>query len=239
MKTSDRGIAALIAHEGVVPGPYRDSKGIWTYGVGHTMAAGKPDPAGMARGMPADLDAALVEVFRVFRRDLERYEEAVNKAIKVPVTQHEFDAAVSFHYNTGAIGRATWVRTLNKGDRTKAAKEMMNWRKPPEIIGRREDERRLFQFGTYPDADLTVWQVDSNGGVIWKPARRLEAGEALALMRGGVRPDPIHHDDPTEQPGISGPAVAIGGGIAAVFAALAAGACKIPFLASLINSCGG
>lgn len=36
MRTSNRGIVALIAHEGIVPGPYRDSKGIWTWGVGHT-----------------------------------------------------------------------------------------------------------------------------------------------------------------------------------------------------------
>ena len=44
MKTSDAGIIALISHEGIVPGPYKDSKGILTYGVGHTKAAGAPDP---------------------------------------------------------------------------------------------------------------------------------------------------------------------------------------------------
>ena len=30
MKTSDKGIAFLVAHEGVVPGPYLDSVGVWT-----------------------------------------------------------------------------------------------------------------------------------------------------------------------------------------------------------------
>lgn len=202
MQTSEKGIVALIGHEGIVPGPYLDSVKVWTYGVGHTKGAGDPDPAKMARGMPADLDAELVRVFEIFRRDLTRYEDAVRTAIRIPVAQHEFDAAVSFHYNTGAIARATWVKSLNAGDRNRAAAEMMNWRKPPEIIGRREDEMRLFRDGTYPDKRLTVWQVSATGAVIWKPARTLLPSEAMALMRGSVRPDveppaPVAREIPT------------------------------------------
>jgi lysozyme len=100
MRTSDRGLLALIRHEGVVPGPYLDVKGVWTFGIGHTAAAGPPDPGLMPRGMPADLDAGIREAFRVFRVDLARYEAEVLGAVKVPLTQHEFDALVSFHYNT-------------------------------------------------------------------------------------------------------------------------------------------
>lgn len=33
MRTSDRGIAALVAHEGIVPGPYLDSAHVWSYGI--------------------------------------------------------------------------------------------------------------------------------------------------------------------------------------------------------------
>ena len=52
----------------------------------------------------ADLDAALRDVFEVFRRDLTKYEAAVLKVLDgQQVLQHEFDAAVSFHFNTGAI----------------------------------------------------------------------------------------------------------------------------------------
>ena len=40
MRTSDRGLLALIRHEGVVPGPYLDVKGVWTFGIGHTAARG-------------------------------------------------------------------------------------------------------------------------------------------------------------------------------------------------------
>ena len=105
-KMSDRGLLALVRHEGIVPGPYLDVKQVWTSGIGHTAAAGPPDPATMQRGMPADLDAGIREAFRVFRSDLARYEAAVLRAVKVPLEPHEFDALVSFHYNTGGIAKA-------------------------------------------------------------------------------------------------------------------------------------
>jgi lysozyme len=183
MKTSDKGIVALMIHEGIVPGPYLDSVGVWTYGIGHTAAAGAPDPAKMKRGTPADIDAALTEVFAVFRRDLAKYEAAVAKVLP-NVKQHEFDAAVSFHYNTGAIGRASWVKKLAAADAAGAARGIMDWRKPPEIIKRREAERDLLLLGRYPTGAVTVWQVSDAGKVIWKPAMRLPGEYALAMLRG-------------------------------------------------------
>ena len=84
MHMTDRGLLALVRHEGLVPGPYLDVKQVWTFGIGHTAAAGPPDPATMPRGMPADLDAGIREAFRVFRADLARYEAAVLRAVKVP-----------------------------------------------------------------------------------------------------------------------------------------------------------
>ena len=76
MHMTDRGLMALVRHEGLVPGPYLDVKQVWTFGIGHTTAAGPPHPATMPRGMPADLDAGIREAFRVFRADLARYEIA-------------------------------------------------------------------------------------------------------------------------------------------------------------------
>ena len=59
MRTTDRGLLALARHEGVVPAPYLDVNRVWTFGVGHTAAAGAPDPGRLPRGMPADLDAGI------------------------------------------------------------------------------------------------------------------------------------------------------------------------------------
>lgn len=183
LKMSPQGTVALVLHEGIVPGPYRDSKGVWTYGIGHTAEAGTPDPITLPRGMPADLDAELRQVFSVLARDLPRYEAAVNAAVKIPIAQHQFDALVSFHFNTGAIARATLVKTLNTGNLSLAAAQFMNWTKPREVTARRQAERDLFARGIYPTGRASIWQVSRTGSVIWKPIRTLSAAEVLAQVR--------------------------------------------------------
>lgn len=192
MKTSDRGIAALVAHEGVVPAPYFDSQGVLTYGIGHTKAAGDPDPASLPRGMPADLDAALRNVFDVFRRDLAKYEGAVLKVLDgQQVLQHEFDAAVSFHFNTGAIARASWVKEWLAGRKQSAANLMMQWRKPAAIIPRREAEQVLFSDAVYPSGRVAVWKVNTSGRVIWESIRSLSQAEVVAMLHPADQPEPL------------------------------------------------
>jgi lysozyme len=192
MQTSDRGLLALIRHEGVVPGPYLDVNNVWTFGIGHTAAAGPPDPARMPRGMPADLDAGIREAFRIFRTDLAAYEAEVLRAVKVPLEPHEFDALVSFHYNTGGIAKAALTKALNVGNRTAAAAAFMGWLKPPAIRSRREAERDLFAEGRYPAGTIPVWTVDRNGQVDFsRPVRRLSETEALALLHPPLNPQSI------------------------------------------------
>ena len=195
---SDRGLLALVRHEGLVPGPYLDVKNIWTFGVGHTAAAGPPDPVNMPRVMPADLDAAIRAAFRVFRADLAAYEAEVRRAVTVPLAPHEFDALVSFHYNTGGIARAMLTRHLNTGDRAAAARAFMGWRKPAAIIPRREAERDLFRDGRYPGGTIPVWAVDRTGRVDFsRPIRRLREDQALALMRPAPTPlPPVNRSTP-------------------------------------------
>lgn len=184
MRTSPQGVAFLASHEGIVPGPYLDSVGVWTFGIGHTAAAGAPYPVNMDRGMPGDLDAALTEVFAVFRRDLARYEAEVAAAIgRTPCAQHEFDAAVSFHYNTGAIGRAAWVDLWKSSRKPEAARSMViNWRKPAAIEGRRKAEADLFLTGAYGAYVSTVWGVSKAGRVIWRPVRRLTSAQVAEMV---------------------------------------------------------
>lgn len=182
MRTSPRGAFALAQNEGLVPGPYLDSVKVWTWGIGHTKAAGAPDPAAMRRGMPADLNGVVDAAIKVFREDLERYEAQVAAALKVPVAQHEFDALVSFHYNTGAIGRASLVAALNRGDRAAAATGFMSWLKPPELVGRRTKELALFKFGVYPAGVVNVWRVSIGGHVIFKPIMTLTEAQFIAAL---------------------------------------------------------
>jgi len=181
---TDRGLLALAHHEGLVPAPYLDSVRTWTFGIGHTAAAGPPNPSRMPRGMPADLEAGIREAFRVFRTDLARYEAELRAAVTVPLAAHEFDALVSFHYNTGGIARAALTRHLNAGDRVAAADAFMGWRKPAAIMPRRKAEQRLFRDGVYPGGPVPVWAVDRTGRVDFaRPVRCLAEREALALLR--------------------------------------------------------
>lgn len=217
MRISDDGLYAMALHEGVVPAPYLDSVGVWTLGIGHTSGAGEPDPADLPKGMPADMDRALRRVFDLFRHDVQKYEAAVRRAVRVPVTQAEFDALVSFHYNTGAIDRATLVKKLNAGDRAGAAAGFMSWVKPPEIRKRREAERDLFATGVYPVGRVNVWGATSAGKVIWKPVRTLNMAEFMALLGADSAP-PVRPDAPVAAPA---PPVASNGFWRAILALLA------------------
>jgi lysozyme len=118
MPTTDRGLLALARHEGVVPAPYLDVKRVWTFGIGHTAAAGAPDPARMSRGMPADLDAGVREAFRLFRADLGRDEAEVLRADTVPRAASSMCSSPSITTPARSPGRC--CRAHNPGDRAAA-----------------------------------------------------------------------------------------------------------------------
>lgn len=167
-KTSERGIQELMAHEGVVQSPYLDSVGNFTVGIGHTANAGLPDPGAEWRVYP------LPEVLEIFKRDLGKFERRVRNAFTVPLAQEQFDAAVSFDFNTGRIHNASWVRRYNDDDWSGAAQAFMNYRKPPEIIPRREKERDLFFDGRYSSNGLIpVYPSTEQGQVLWNSGRQV------------------------------------------------------------------
>lgn len=169
MTVSRQGLMELIGHEAIIQTRYRDSKNIWTIGVGHTKAAGPPDPATFTGTM------SIKDVFELFRKDIVRFANDVNAAVTVTVSQTEFDALVSFHFNTGGIKTASLVKSLNAGNRTKAAAEFMNWHKPPEIIPRRQKEQKLFAQGVYSNAgQATLVPADTAGKVLWSKAKSVD-----------------------------------------------------------------
>jgi lysozyme len=105
----------------------------------------------------------------------------VNNAVKVDLKQHEFDALVSFHFNTGAIARASLVKKLNAGDRMGAAEGMLEWKKPAEIIERRRKEMKLFRDGKYSnDGKCSIYPADRNGHVQWGSGRRVLVASLIA-----------------------------------------------------------
>lgn len=182
-EVSPRGLYTLAAHEGIVPAPYRDSVGVWTYGIGHTKAAGDPDPQEMPRGMPKNIDMAIVEVFKVFSKDIQKYTSDVLEVFDgVNLSQEELDGLVSFHYNTGAIAKATFTGFL-RTDPLEARQRFMQWRKPPEIVPRRTEEAELIFEGKYPGKNVTVWSADDFGKVVWKPVKTLDFSDFMEYMK--------------------------------------------------------
>lgn len=85
--------------------------------------------------------------------DLKRFGNEVAIAIgDAPTSQAQFDALVSFHYNTGAIGRATLTKKHVAGDFEGAAREFARWvyaggRKMKGLVRRRASEAKLYRSG--------------------------------------------------------------------------------------------
>lgn len=135
----------LVGHEAIVREAYKDSVGVWTWGVGVTSASGHA--VERYKDNPQSIERCL-EVYAWLLR--EKYAPAVRKAFEgCALTEAQFGAALSFHYNTGAIGRADWVTSWKAGRTADARAQFMNWRKPPEILERRGKERDLFFDGTW------------------------------------------------------------------------------------------
>lgn len=86
--------------------------------------------------------------------DIARYAAEVSKALgDAPTTQAQFDALVSFHYNTGAIGKATLTKLHKAGDYSGAAVEFGRWvfaagRALPGLVKRRSAEAELYREGS-------------------------------------------------------------------------------------------
>lgn len=139
-----------IQHEAIVCEAYRDSKRIWTWSVGLT------DNSGVSPLTYKDKPASVAECLTAFVRVLRtKYLPEVQRAFKGrTLTEEQLAAAVSFHWNTGAIDSAQWVKSWLAGNVADASVEIMNWRSPAEIIPRREAERNLFFDGKWAQSKL-------------------------------------------------------------------------------------
>lgn len=83
-------------------------------------------------------------------RDLARYAEDVACAIgDAPTSQAQFDALVSFHYNTGAIASATLTRKHRAGDFAGATAEFQRWNKAGGRAMKGLTKRRLAEAQLY------------------------------------------------------------------------------------------
>lgn len=184
MKITYKTALELASHEGLVREAYKDSKGVWTWSIGITSASGHSVERYI--GKPQTISRCL----EVYVWALEKYAEAVRKAFaSKPLNEHQFAAAVSFHYNTGGISRASWVKKWLAGDVEGARAAFMSWSKPKEIIDRREKERDLFFDGKWSnDGTVTEYtKVGSNGQINWSSAHRTSIEAEMRSVFGAAK----------------------------------------------------
>jgi lysozyme len=151
-----RGAAELVGHEAIVLEAYKDSRGIWTWGIGVTDASGHTVERYIDNRQPV---AHCLEIFVWLLRT--KYLPDVIRAFHgSPLSEAQLAAALSFHYNTGAIGHASWVALWVSGDAVASRAAFMQWRNPPSIIARRQKECDLFFNATWSgDGKATVYPV--------------------------------------------------------------------------------
>lgn len=117
----------------------------WTIGWGSTRLEGRTVRKGDCISQE-QADA-------LFSAQLERYADEVLKALNgAPASPAQFDALVSFHYNTGAIARATLTAKHRAGDHQGAAAEFARWNRAggrvmKGLVRRREAEAALYRSG--------------------------------------------------------------------------------------------
>lgn len=119
LKIGDDFVELLTTFEGVKYKAYLDPVGIWTIGVGFVEGVKEGDTM-----TPEEVQERL-------NKEVERFEEAVNDLVEVPLTQYQFNALVSFVYNVGegAFQRSTLLKKLNLRNYHQASDEFMKWNK--------------------------------------------------------------------------------------------------------------
>jgi lysozyme len=182
MTTSPKGRAFLEREEGVVLRAYRDVAGVWTIGAGLTAASGVVVPK---QGMVITRE----EADRLLVLALQRNYEPAVRAAMPGASQTAFDAAVDFHWNTGGIGRASWVAAWKKRDWPAVYSGLMKWVRSggkvlPGLKARREREFRLMREGIY--TPLAPDPAPGRKVMNARIALTLEAAE-LAAVRAGLR----------------------------------------------------
>jgi lysozyme len=93
--------------------------GKWTIGYGST------------KGVRSGMNITQQEAEDLLVKDVNEFEAAVNRLVKVPLTQNQFDALVSFAFNVGSgnLSSSTLLRKLNVSDYDAVPSELLRWNK--------------------------------------------------------------------------------------------------------------
>jgi lysozyme len=165
----------ILSHEGICLEPYLDSVGVWTIGAGQTKSDGfDPQTAGTL---------TIPEVFALFKLKIRQYTDAVD-ALKLPLTQYQYDALSSCCYNFGPgnLRKLCTGRTIPQ-----IGEAIMLYTKPVEITARRQKEQTLFKTGKYSnDGTVLVFPVSAGHHPIYSKGYRINARPYFAAAGPGA-----------------------------------------------------
>jgi lysozyme len=140
MKIGEKGLDLIKKFEGLKLSAYYCPAKVLTIGYGHT---GKDVFQGQRITVQQAED--------LLKKDVERFEKAVNRLVTVELSQNQFDALVSFTYNLGegSLRKSTLLKVLNQGEYSKAAGQFEHWcfsngKELKGLVARRDAEEELF-----------------------------------------------------------------------------------------------
>jgi lysozyme len=162
MKLSQQGANFIKRYESCKLTSYKDGGGVWTIGWGHTGPEVKA-------GLKWTQDRA----DSIFTSDIAFFENCVNNAVEVPLTQNQFDALLSICYNVGpgrgqGVGgsdgkdgiivlangeSSTLLRKLNAGDYPGASREFIRWNRIHGTVSAGLTKRRFEEAAVFVRKD--------------------------------------------------------------------------------------
>jgi len=146
---SQAGLNFIAGYEGYSATTYQDVAGLPTIGYGHLIKSGESFGT-------LSKDAAL----QLLKKDASFAVNAVNKYVKVTLSQNQFDALTSLAFNIGAdaFANSTVLRNVNSANTLSIDKSFMMWNKAridgvltpiQGLTNRRKAEANLFLNGNY------------------------------------------------------------------------------------------
>ncbi len=119
MQFSAAGLELLKRSEGFRSRTYLDVAGFPTIGYGHRLLHPESFPNGIGEEQAAE----------ILISDVRDAEQAVERLVRVALTQGQFDALVDFVFNLGQgrLAASTLLADLNAGQYETAAEQLLRW----------------------------------------------------------------------------------------------------------------
>jgi len=141
MKTSQKGLDLIKKFEGFSDKEYICPAGKVTIGYGHVILPNEDFQQPMTKK----------EAEILLKKDLEPRESALNKFLKVKITQNQFDALISLIYNIGVenFKQSTLLKFINDRLFDKVPDQFRRWKYINKVVSkgllkRREEEIKLW-----------------------------------------------------------------------------------------------